>query len=224
MYKCRQQFFSFFCQFRIVASKLPSGSLSSLTNLSSSCKKGLRPFNSNVFAKPLSCLHFGHVFVNAAWPLPYQRLTHDSQPTTEEQERQQIKGGFGGQTLQIVQEKLSSAAFNSPIGICRLDEILKIFATCSFTFLISESISDDTGHGDADLFLLGGTTSEVSTSSISKLCWKFSRFPAFTQNTFRDVTFQYDDPIKVMKAKKIKFRLRKLNITLMSMLSFLILY
>ena len=155
-------FKSFFCQFRIVASKLPSCSLSLLTNLSSSCKKGLRPFNSNVFAKPLSCLHFGHVFVNAAWPLPYQRLTHDSHPTTEEQERQQIKGGFGGQTLQIVQEKLSSAAFNSPIGICRLDETLKIFATCSFTFLISESISGDTGHGDADLFLLEGTTSEVS--------------------------------------------------------------
>ena len=124
----------------------------------------------------------------------------------------------------MVQEKLSSAAFNSPIGICRLDETLKIFATCSFTFLISESISSDTGHGDADLFLLEGTTSEISTSSISKLCWEFSRFPAFTQNTFRDVTFQYDDPLKVMKTKKIKFRLRKLNITLMSMLLFLILY
>ena len=102
----------------------------------------------------------------------------------------------------MVQEKLSSGAFNSPIGICRLDEIFKIFATCSFTFLFSESVSDDTGHSDADLFLRGGTTSEVSTSSISKLCWKFSRSPAFTQNTFRDATFQYDDPIKVMKTEK----------------------
>ena len=61
-------------------------------------------------------------------------------------------------------EKLSSAAFSSPIGICRLDEILKIFETCSFTFFISESISDDTGHGDADLFLLRVTMSKVSTS------------------------------------------------------------
>ena len=135
-----------------------------------------------------------------------------------------MNGGFGGQTLQIVHEKLSSAAFSSPIGICRLDEILKIFATCSFTFFISESISNDTGHGDADLFLLRVTMSKVSTSSISKLCWKFSRSPASPQNTFRDVTFQYDDPIKVMKTEKIKFRLRKLNIILMPMLSFLILY
>ena len=224
MYRCRQKFSKLFCQFRIVASKLKPCSLSSLTNLSSSCKKGLRPFSSKVFAKPLSCLHFGHVFVNAAWPLPYQRLTNDSPPTIEQQEQQQIKGDFGGQTLQMVQEKLPSAAFNSPIGICRWDEIFKIFATCSFTFLISESISDDTGHGDADLFLLGGTTSEVSTSSISKLCWKFSRSLAFPQKTFHDVTFQYDDPIKVMKTEKIKFRLRKLNIILMPMLSFLILY
>ena len=218
--KVDNSFLSFFCRFGIVASKLSSCSLSLLTNLSSSCKKGLRPFSSKVFAKPLSCLHFGHVFVNAAWPLRYQRLTHDSQATTEEQERQQINGGFGGQTLQMVQEKLSSASFNSPIGICRLDEILKIFATCSFRFLISESISDETGHGDADLFLLEGTTSEVSTSSISKLCWKFSRSPAFTQNTFRDVTFQYDDPIKVMKTENIKFRLRKLNIILMPICHF----
>ena len=124
----------------------------------------------------------------------------------------------------MVLEKLSSAAFNSPIGICCLDAILKTFATYSFTFLISGSISDDTGHGDVDLFLLGGTSSEVPTSSISKLCWKFSRSPAFTENTSRDVTFQYDDPIKVMKTEKIKFRLRKLNIILMPMLSFLILY
>ena len=134
------------------------------------------------------------------------------------------QGGFGGQTLQMVQEKLSSAAFNSPIGICCLDVTLEIFTTYSFTFLSSWSISDNTGHGYVDLFLLGGTTSEVSTSSISKLCWKFSRSPAFTQNTFRDVTFQYDDPIKVMKTEKSKFRLRKLNIILMPMLSFLILY
>ena len=35
----------------------------------------------------------------------------------------------------MVQEKLSSAAFNSPIGICRLDEILKIFATAPLRFL-----------------------------------------------------------------------------------------
>ena len=127
--------FLVFCQFEIIASKLPLCSVSSLISLSSSCRKGLTPFSSKVFAKPLSCLHFGHVFVNAAWPLPYQRLTHDSQPTTEEQERQQINGGFGGQTLQMVQEKLSSAAFNSPIGICRLDEILKIFATAPLRFL-----------------------------------------------------------------------------------------
>ena len=132
---------------------------------------------------------------------------HDSQPTIEEQEQQQINGGFGGQILQIVQEKLSSAAFNSPIGICRLDEILKIFATCSFTFFISDSVSDDMGHGDTDLFLLGAT-SEVSTSSISKLCWKFSRSPASTQNTFHDVTLQYDAPIKVMETENFKFRLR----------------
>ena len=68
MYICinvDNSFLSFFCQFGIVASKL-SCSLSMLTNLSSSCKKGLRPFSSKVFAKPLSCLHFGHVFVNAA--------------------------------------------------------------------------------------------------------------------------------------------------------------
>ena len=97
-------------------------------NLSKIFPKGLRPFSSKVLAKPLSCLHFGHV-------LPYQRLTHDSQPTIEEQERQQINGSFGGQTLQMVQEKLSSAAFNSPIGICRLDEILKIFATAPLRFL-----------------------------------------------------------------------------------------
>ena len=58
--------FLVFCQFRIVASKLPSCSLPSLTNLSGSCKKGLRPFSSKVFAKPLSCPHFEHVFVNAA--------------------------------------------------------------------------------------------------------------------------------------------------------------
>ena len=118
---------------------------------------------------------------------------HDSQPTIQEQDRQQINGGFGGQNLQMVQEKLSSAAFNSPIGIqqsCRLDEILRIFATCSFPFFISESISDDTGHGNASLFLLGGTAPKVSNSSVSKLCWKFSRSPAFSQNTFRDVTFQ----------------------------------
>ena len=182
--------FLVFCQFGIVASKLPSCSVSSLTNLSSSCRKRVRPFSSKVFAKPLSCLHFEHVFVNVAWPLPYQRLTHDSQPTIEQQERQQINDGFGGQTLRIVQEKLFSAAFNSPIGICRLDEILKVFGTYFFTFFISESISDDTGHSDADLFLLGGTTSEVSTSSIPKLCWKFSRSPASTQNTFRDIIFQ----------------------------------
>ena len=182
-------------------------SVPSFTNLSSSCRKGLRPFSSKVFAKLLSCLHFGHAFVNAAWPLPYQRLTYDSQPTSEEQERQQINGGFDGQILQLVQEKLSSAAFNSPIGICRLDEILKIFATSSFTVFISYSISDDTGYGDADLFLLGGT-SKVSPSSISKLCWKFSRSPASTQNTFRNVTFQYDAPIKVMITEKFNFRLR----------------
>ena len=160
-----------------------------------------------MFSKPLSCLHFVHVFVNAAWPLSYQRLTHDSQPTIEEQERQQINDGFGGQILQIVQEKLSSAAFSSLIGICRLTEILKIFATFSFTVFISDSVSDDTGHGDADLFLLGGT-SEVSPSSTSKLCWKFSRSPASTQNTFRDVTFQCYAPIKVMKTEKFNFRLR----------------
>ena len=111
-------------------------------------------------------------------------------------------------------------SFSSPIGICRLDEILKIFAKCSFTFFISESISDDTGHGDADLFLLRVTMSKVSTSSISNFCWKFSRSPASTQNTFHDVTFQYDDPIKVMKTETIKFRLRKLNIILVPMLSF----
>ena len=142
-----------------------------------------------------------------AWPLPYQRLTHNSQPTIKKQERQQINGGFGGQILQIVQEKFSSAAFNSSIGICRLDEILKIFATCSFTVFISDSISDDTGQGDADHFLPGGT-SEVSPSSISKLCWKFLRSPAYTQNTFCDVTFQYDAPIKVVKTEKFNFRLR----------------
>ena len=62
---------SWCCQFGIVASKLPSCSVSSLTNFSSSCRKGFRPFSSKVFAKPLSCLHFGHVFVNAAWPLQY---------------------------------------------------------------------------------------------------------------------------------------------------------
>ena len=175
--------------------------------MSSSCRKELRPFSSKVFAKPLPCLHFGYVFVNAAWPLPYQRSKHNSQPTIKEQERQQINGGFGGKILQIVQEKLSSAVFNSPIGICRLDEILKIFATCSFTVFISDSISDDTGQGDADLFLPGGT-SEVSPSSISNLCWKFSRSPPSTQNTFRDVAFQYDAPIKVMKTETFNFRLR----------------
>ena len=160
-----------------------------------------------MFAKPLSCLHFGHV-------LPYQRLTHDSQPTIEEQERQQINGSFGGQTLQMVQEKLSSAAFNSPIGICRLDEILKIFATAPLRFLFLKVFPMT-----QDMVM----PIEVSTTSISKLgrtCWKFSISPAFTQNTFRDVTFQYDNPIKVMKTEKIKFRLRKLNIILMPLLSF----
>ena len=92
--------FSWFSQFGIVASKLPSCSVSSFTNLSSSWRKRFRPFNSKVFAKPVSCLHFGQVFVNAAWPLLYQWLTHDSQPTIEEQERQQINGGFGEQMLQ----------------------------------------------------------------------------------------------------------------------------
>ena len=120
----------------------------------------------------------------------------------------------------MLQKKLCSAAFNSPIGICRLDGILKVFATCFVTLFISESISDDTGHGDADLFPLGDTASEKSTSSVSKLCCKFSRSPAFTHNTFRNVTFQFYDPIEVMKTEKIKFRLRKLNIILMLMLSF----
>ena len=191
-----------------------------MTNLSSSCKKGLRPFSSNVFAKPFSCLHFGHGLVIAPWPLPYQQLTRDSQHTIEERERQQINGGFTGQTLQMLQKELCSAALNSPIGICRLDGILKVFATCFFTLFISESIFDDTGHGDAYLFPLGDTAPEKSTSSISKLWCKFSRSPAFTHNTFRNVTFQFYDPIEVMKTEKIKFRLRKLNIILMSMLSF----
>ena len=88
-----------------------------------------------MFAKPLSCLHFGHIFVNAAWPLWYQRLTHDSQPTIAEQERQQIKSGFGGQILQIVQEKLSYVAFNSLIAICRLDKFFRFLFLTVFLII-----------------------------------------------------------------------------------------
>ena len=57
--------FLVFCYFGIVASKVPSCSVSSLIDLSSSCRKGLRPFSSKVSAKLLSCLRLGHVFVNA---------------------------------------------------------------------------------------------------------------------------------------------------------------
>ena len=117
----------------------------------------------------------------------------------------------------MVQEKLSSAAFNSPIGICRLDEILKIFATAPLRFLFLK-VFPMTQDMVMPIFFF----SEVLRPRCLPL--RFQNFPGSfgdLQHLPRILSAMLlsNTMMKVMKTEKNKFRLRKLNIILMLMLS-----